>query len=82
VRDCPHAQQIEFNRSDGRHFWTGIDSRRIWDRGIKETDVEVAEAHDVVSGLELGDANELADRCLADEDELAFPHDLSVRCIR
>jgi hypothetical protein len=49
---------------------------------IKETDVEVAEAHDVVSGLEFGDANELAGRCLADEDELAFPHDLSVRCIR
>jgi hypothetical protein len=41
---------------------------------IKETDVEAAEAHDVVSGLELGNANGLVDRRLAHQVELAFPH--------
>src|SRR5262245_44237495 len=44
---------------------------------IDEADVEVAEAHDVVAGLELGDADELADQRGADEDKLAFPHDLA-----
>src|SRR5947209_4887930 len=44
---------------------------------VDKSDVEVAEAHDVISGLELGNADELVDERFADEDELAFPLDLA-----
>ena len=36
---------------------------------IDQTDIEVAEAHDMVAGFEFGDADELAGQGLADEDE-------------
>src|SRR5258705_3392780 len=45
---------------------------------IDEADVQIAEAHDVIAGLEFGNANELIHQRLADEDELAFPFDLAV----
>ena len=44
---------------------------------IDQADVAVAEPHDVVAGLEFGDADEFADQSLADEDALAFPHDIA-----
>jgi hypothetical protein len=47
--------------------------------GVDKTDVQIAEAHHVVAGLELGDANELIDQRFTDEDELAFPFDFT-RC--
>src|SRR4051812_26900594 len=46
---------------------------------VDKTDVQVAKAHHVVAGLKLGDANELVDQRLTDEDELAFPSDFT-RC--
>ena len=44
---------------------------------VNETDVQAAEARDVVAGLALGDANEFINKCLSDEDEPAFPFDLT-----
>jgi hypothetical protein len=44
---------------------------------VDKTDVQIAEAHDVVAGLALGNANEFIDQRLADKDELAFPFDLA-----
>src|SRR5437763_16482917 len=38
----------------------------------------MAEAHDVVPGLEFGNANKFVDQRFANEDELAFPFDLAV----
>ena len=39
---------------------------------VDETDIHVAEAHDMVAGLEFGDANQFVDQGLAVEDELTF----------
>ena len=44
---------------------------------IDKTDVQVAEANDMVAGLQFGNSDELADKRLADEDELIFPSDLA-----
>src|SRR5215471_17301459 len=46
---------------------------------IEQADVAVAEAHDVVLGFELGDADELTDQRFADEDLAAFPLDCAGR---
>src|SRR5580704_10746864 len=44
---------------------------------IDQADVAVAEAHHMIAGFELGDANRFADQRLADEDAIALPHDLA-----
>src|SRR5690348_7157119 len=44
---------------------------------VDEADIEVAEAHDMVAGFELGDADEFADQGLAEEEALAAPGDLA-----
>ncbi|WP_018270745.1 hypothetical protein [Bradyrhizobium elkanii] len=41
-------------------------------RAVDETDVEVAEADDVVTGIEFGDADKFVHQRLTDKDELAF----------
>ena len=46
---------------------------------IEQANVAVAEAHDVVVGLKLGNADELADQCFADEDLAALPLDRARR---
>src|SRR3954449_1504781 len=44
---------------------------------IDEPHVAVVEAHDMVAGLEFGDAQELASQYFADEETVTFPHDLA-----
>jgi hypothetical protein len=44
---------------------------------IDEPHIAMVEAHDMVAGLEFGDAQELASQYLADEEAAAFPHDLA-----
>src|SRR5882672_4980173 len=44
---------------------------------VDQTDVAVAEAYHMIAGFEFGDANQLADQRLGDENALAFPHDLA-----
>jgi hypothetical protein len=77
------------DRDDSRQVWgcggfgrfakprTGRSEAAKPAAAIDETDVDVAEADDVVAGLKLGDADEFAGQRLADEDEFAFPHDLA-----
>src|SRR5712692_8355822 len=44
---------------------------------IDQAAVALAEAHHMIAGFELGDANRFADQRLADEDAIALPHDLA-----
>src|SRR5882724_570452 len=44
---------------------------------INQADIEVAKAHDVVAGLELGNTDDFPDQDLTDEDAVASPHDLA-----
>src|SRR5688500_3862797 len=43
----------------------------------EEADVEIAEAYDVISGFEFGNAEQFAHQSLADKHTLALPHDLA-----
>ena len=45
---------------------------------VDKTDVQIAEAHDVVAGLAFGNANKFVHQRLTDEDMLAFPFGLAV----
>ena len=45
---------------------------------IDETDVQIAEAHDMVCSFEFGNANKFIDQSFTDEDKLAFPFDFTV----
>jgi hypothetical protein len=45
---------------------------------VDQADVEITEPHDMVSSLELGDANDLIAQSFADEDQLAMPFDLAI----
>src|SRR5690349_13575081 len=42
-----------------------------------ETDIEVAEAHDMIASLEFSDANKFADEGLAHEGSVTLPHDFT-----
>src|SRR5947209_13541992 len=44
---------------------------------IDQADIQIAEPDHLVAGFKLGDADELADQRLADENPLALPHDLT-----
>src|SRR5450631_3971074 len=44
---------------------------------IDEANVHIAKPYDMITGLQLGNADELSDERFADEDGAALPHDLT-----
>ncbi len=76
------------DRHDPRQFvnrWFGRFARALSGRSkpgeppvaVDQADVEVTEPHDMVSSLELRNADDLLAQRLADEDEVTMPLDLT-----
>jgi hypothetical protein len=71
------------DRDDSRRFGlSGLFTKRSEPgeqaAAIDEADVQIAEAHDVVTGLELSNANKFIHQRFTDAYKLAFPFDLAV----